>query len=41
MTDPRTMTVTPGILEGKLVRLDPMGMEHFDDLTAVGLDPTI
>ena len=35
------MTVTPSILEGKLARLDPMGMEHLDDLAAVGLDPSI
>lgn len=28
-------------LEGKRVRLEPMGPQHYDDLCAIGLDPEI
>ena len=33
--------VRPVSLEGQIIRLEPLGLEHLDDLTAVGLDPAI
>jgi RimJ/RimL family protein N-acetyltransferase len=33
--------VRPVALEGRIVRLEPLGLEHLDDLTEVGLDPAI
>jgi RimJ/RimL family protein N-acetyltransferase len=31
----------PRVLEGSVVRLEPLGMHHLDGLSAVGLDPEI
>jgi len=33
--------VRPVTLEGRIVRLEPLGREHFDDLVEVGLDPAL
>jgi RimJ/RimL family protein N-acetyltransferase len=41
MPDPQTMTVTPVTLEGQRVRLEPMRMEHLDELAAIGIDPAV
>ena len=38
-TDP--MEVNPIVLEGEVVRLEPLSMEHYDALCKVGLDPEI
>jgi RimJ/RimL family protein N-acetyltransferase len=35
------MIVTPVILEGRHVRLEPLSQAHHDDLTAVGLDENL
>lgn len=35
------MNVTPVILEGRRVRLEPMRMEHLDELAEVGLEPSV
>jgi RimJ/RimL family protein N-acetyltransferase len=35
------MTVTPVTLAGQHVLLEPMGMAHLEELSAVGLDPAI
>ena len=35
------MKVTPVILEGSRVRLEPMRMEHLDELAAVGMEPAV
>ncbi|MEP6692037.1 MAG: GNAT family protein [Gemmatimonadaceae bacterium] len=35
------MDLTPITLEGRHVRLEPLGPEHIDGLTAVGLDPEL
>jgi N-acetyltransferase len=33
--------VQPVMLEGKIVRLEPLSLDHLDDLTAVGLDAAL
>jgi RimJ/RimL family protein N-acetyltransferase len=35
------MRVAPITLEGRVVRLEPLSLDHLDGLTAVGLDPAI
>ena len=35
------MNAAPVTLEGELVRLEPLTLEHVDPLTAIGLDPRI
>jgi N-acetyltransferase len=41
MPDLQTMIVTPVTLQGQRVRLEPMRMEHIDELAAVGIDPAV
>jgi N-acetyltransferase len=36
-----TMAVTPVTLEGRRVRLEPMRMEHLDELAAVGIEEAV
>ena len=33
--------VAPVTLEGRIVRLEPLGIEHLDDLASVAFDPAI
>lgn len=35
------MDLTPVMLEGRAVRLEPLGLHHLDGLCAVGLDPEL
>ena len=35
------MGLTPLVLDGTAVRLEPLGLHHLDGLTEVGLDPTL
>jgi N-acetyltransferase len=35
------MDLTPTVLEGDAVRLEPLGLRHMDGLCAVGLDPAL
>ena len=35
------MNIAPVVLEGRVVRLEPMALEHVDALTLVGLDPSL
>ena len=37
----KTIDPTPIILEGKIVRLEPLSLAHLDGLIAVGLDPEL
>jgi RimJ/RimL family protein N-acetyltransferase len=39
--DPAGPWVRPVVLEGRIVRLEPLSMAHLDDLAEVALDPTI
>jgi RimJ/RimL family protein N-acetyltransferase len=49
MTDARPLALTPAstpwvlpvVLTGRLVRLEPLSIDHVDDLTAAGMDPSI
>jgi N-acetyltransferase len=41
MTDGGSRWVEPVVLEGRIVRLEPLSMAHLDDLAEVALDPTI
>jgi RimJ/RimL family protein N-acetyltransferase len=38
---PPAVTVEPVTLEGRIVRLEPLGLEHVPGLAEVGLDPAI
>ena len=41
MTPAPTPWVRPVVLNGRLVRLEPLSLDHVDDLTAAGADPSI
>ena len=41
MREARSRWVEPVVLEGRIVRLEPLSMAHLDDLAEVGLDPAI
>jgi N-acetyltransferase len=41
MTEHGARWVEPVVLEGRIVRLEPLSMAHLDDLAEVGLDPAI
>jgi N-acetyltransferase len=41
MTGPATSWFTPTILEGEVVRLEPMSLDHLDGLIEAGRDPRI
>jgi N-acetyltransferase len=35
------MDLTPVVLQGRTIRLEPLGLHHLDGLVAVGLDPSL
>ena len=39
--DPRPMVVEPVTLDGRVVRLEPLSLDHLDGLAAVGLEPAV
>jgi N-acetyltransferase len=41
MTEQASRWVEPVVLEGRIVRLEPLSMAHLDDLAEVALDPAI
>jgi RimJ/RimL family protein N-acetyltransferase/glycosidase len=41
MTEPTSRWVEPVVLEGRIVRLEPLSMAHLDDLAEVAMDPEI
>ena len=41
MTEPERRWVEPVVLEGRIVRLEPLSRDHLDGLAEVALDPAI